>query len=154
MTAISELLNRVPIHIDVTRDHDNLDDSITFYFTDGYAIKFYHEPDCCEQVYIEDIVGDFNNLLLHPILKAEEKSSSYDPDDSSTNISNIDYIESATWTFYTFAGPKGYVDVRWCGESNGYYSEEVGFEQFKYELSDLPSDLLETLREAHIELFI
>lgn len=79
---------------------------------------FYHSQDCCESVYIESISGDLNDLIGVPLLLAEEVSSD---DEGPLN----EYEDSYTWTFYKFATIKGYVDVRWYGSSNGYYSESV-----------------------------
>ena len=79
-----------------------------------------HYQDCCEQVYIEDIVGDINDVVGSPILLAEEAISH---DDDKGNF------ESITWTFYHLSTIKGGVTIRWCGSSNGYYSESVDFER-------------------------
>jgi hypothetical protein len=106
---ITELLNKV--FFKITKEYDR----ILFYSTDGNIYSMHHDQDCCENVTIDDINGDLDDLLHNPILIASEESNS---DDSGK-------YDSATWTFYKLATIKGYVDIRWFGESNGYYSESV-----------------------------
>ncbi len=98
------------------------DDELIFVCDDGQFI-FGHYQDCCEKVYIESIVGNLDDLIGEPLLIAEE-SSIESPSDIKFDYSD----ESHTWTFYKFATRKGYVDVRWLGESSGYYSEKVNLE--------------------------
>jgi len=80
---------------------------------------FAHTQDCCESVDINDIVGDLEDLVGEPLLLAEQVQG-----ETPVDFNEEDH-ESVTWTFYKFATRKGYVDVRWLGESNGYYSEGV-----------------------------
>lgn len=80
---------------------------------------FFHQQDCCEHVSIEDVCGELQDLAGEPLLMAEEVEGL-----SPVEFNEEDH-ESVTWTFYKFATRKGYVDVRWLGESNGYYSEGV-----------------------------
>lgn len=88
--------------------------SILFQDKDGVRYRMEHMQDCCEYVWVQEIHGDIEDLIQSPILMAEEVVK-VDPNAS----------ESATWTFYKFATVKGYVTIRWRGESNGYYSESV-----------------------------
>jgi hypothetical protein len=98
-------------------------DKITFTDSTGQVYVMYHDQDCCESVDIESIVGDFNDLLGTPLLMAEEAVSDEAPQDAVVEYPG----ESETWTFYKLATVKGYVDIRWYGSSNGYYSESVSF---------------------------
>ena len=92
---------------------------MTFVTASGQEFMFAHMQDCCESVRINDITGDLQDLVGSPLLMAEKVSG-----ETPVDFNEMDH-ESVTWTFYKFATRKGYVDVRWLGESNGYYSESV-----------------------------
>ena len=92
---------------------------LLFETANGERFMFSHSQDCCERVDINDIVGDLQDLVGEPLLLAEQVQG-----ETPVDFNEEDH-ESVTWTFYKFATRKGYVDVRWLGESNGYYSEGV-----------------------------
>lgn len=97
-------------------------DEMRFKCDEG-IFTFLHYQDCCEGVEINDIAGDLQDLVGEPLLIAEESQGETPAD------YKFEYEpESYTWTFYKFATRKGYVDVRWLGTSNGFYSERVSLE--------------------------
>jgi hypothetical protein len=111
-------------------------DELLFVFDNNDVICFNHVQDCCESVYIESITGDLLDLLNSPLTICRSVSSDksnldvfnsflIENDIKSGDLINEDADSSETWTFYTFATINGYVDVRWYGTSNGYYSESV-----------------------------
>jgi hypothetical protein len=113
----SELTGKTLINIEGMEEGS---ESIIFSCSDGSKYKLYHSQDCCESVRVESINGDVQDLLNTRINLAEEVGN-YETEDKPK------YSESYTWTFYKLGTIKGYVDIRWLGESNGYYSEGVDF---------------------------
>jgi len=93
------------------------EDVLQFECGDNESFLLVHDQDCCEDVYIESVVGDLKNLLNTPIVMAEMVTNS--------DLPPIDNDDSYTWTFYKLSTIKGYVTIRWYGASNGYYSEGV-----------------------------
>ena len=115
---------------------------LLFETANGERFMFSHQQDCCERVDINDIVGDLQDLVGEPLLVAEEVQG-----ETPVDFNERDH-ESVTWTFYKFATRKGYVDVRWLGESNGYYSERVDLFVEGVAVAETPQTALgELLRE-------
>ena len=106
---------RVLSKVTVSEDKE----TITFICDDQAKIVMSHDQDCCECVWVDDICGDLSDLLGTPVLMSEE-SSTPDEDRFSGGAS-----DGETWTFYKLGTKKGSVTIRWCGASNGYYSESV-----------------------------
>jgi hypothetical protein len=117
VTIYNKLIGKVATDIEV---NDNKGyDQIKFTFSDGDEYTMHHNGDQAD-IYIEDINGDLEDLIGAPLIVAEEVQSR-----------NPEASESGTWTFYKFATIKGYVDIRWYGTSNGYYSEIAVFKKTK-----------------------
>ena len=93
-------------------------DQVVFVTSEG-VYRLYHQQDCCEEVYLYDIDGDISDMQ-DTYCCCAYMSQQY-------NEQSEDY--SKTWTFYSIQTAKGYVWLRWIGESNGYYSESVDFEK-------------------------
>ena len=104
-------------------------DEITFKTDDGEVYVMAHMQDCCESVWLEEVIGDLDDLVGSEILEAEEATNRQedppqrympDPDDEWSYGP-----DSYTWTFYKLGTMKGHVTLRWYGTSNGYYGESV-----------------------------
>jgi hypothetical protein len=95
----------------VGRPHEN---RLEFFREDGLKVNMYHSQDCCEVVYLDDVVGDLKDLVGSPLTVAEFYTHWGAPE-----YGDLQY------TFYRLGTAKGFVTLRWIGESNGYYSTEV-----------------------------
>lgn len=117
-------LTFVAIEVD---EPDDDPQKIRFTADDGRVFEMYHDQDCCESVRIEEVIGDVNDLIGSPIVEAEEVSEGNEtgPFERTLGEPDDNYEDSWTWTFYKLRTAKGYVTIRWLGESNGWYGEGV-----------------------------
>lgn len=118
-----ELIGKTIIKLIVEQGEDNY---VTFICSDGTIYDMWHDQDCCETVTIEEIIGNLDFLLRSPVTMAEVASNNNHDKETWKKDE-----KSTTWTFYKLATVRGYVTIRWLGESNGYYSEEVKFSRRK-----------------------
>lgn len=130
---IPELLNNTFVDIKVYEDKE-----VHFIREDGSRVIMYHQTDCSETVFLEEVIGDLDNLLNIPITMAEEVKQDLD-----------DYADAEImWTFYKLATVKGYVTLRWYGDSNGFYSVSVSIYDEKPWTLDIPYRMDLTPEEA------
>jgi len=92
---------------------------VRFILSDGSKYLMYHDQQCCENVYLEDVCGDWADVVGRPIMMAEEVRDADRP--------SLGDPDSYTWTFYKLGTNRGSVTLRWYGTSNGYYSESASF---------------------------
>ncbi len=89
----------------------------------GQRFKLYHAQECCETVELVEIIGDLKDIIGSPLTLCEEITEV----GALNGYESLNGYEHYTWTFYKLATTKGYVTLRWCGESSGFYSERVNF---------------------------
>ncbi len=137
MTDFANLKGMTLASVTIAPDNER----VRFVTADGRVFDQWHSQSCCESVRVEDVVGDLSDLIGSPILLAEEVThsgeSEWDSDYEKKkaegwpeDVPVPDYVsDSFTWTFYKLSTIKGSVTIRWLGESNGYYSESVDFDE-------------------------
>ena len=85
-----------------------------------HSFKCVHHQDCCEHVYLErDGFNELKDLVGATVQNAYVKHG---------GESESEYGNLSTWVFYHIRTDKGDATLRFCGESNGYYSHSVDIE--------------------------
>jgi len=89
-------------------------------FFDGYRDGFLYETegDCCSSCYFEDILN-IENLLGEEVIGIEKKY--FTKEESHNFESKYRDAESIDLYGYLLKTKKGYVDIIYRNESNGYY---------------------------------
>lgn len=118
MSNQKELNKMIGLTVKSVSGLENNSEKVTIVTDCDRVFIFDHSQDSCEDASLKDFEGgDFEGGL---IISAEEIEGGQD-------VEGYDYLymESYTWTFYKIETSKGGLFMRWLGESNGCYSEEV-----------------------------
>lgn len=108
-------------------DYDN--NKGVIFKSEDQTYMLVHLQWCCEDIWLEDMVGDLSDLENSEIIKAEKRkaiSKEYNEihkervEKQQCNNS----FEDICWTFYEIATNKGTVTLRFCGP-DAYYSTDV-----------------------------
>lgn len=91
------------------------EESVVLKLGDKSELEFHHEQSCCESVWLEDFEFSGKSIIGAKILDVILVSEKQGDTEWGT----------MTWTFYKVQTDKGELFMRWCGESNGYYLEDV-----------------------------
>ena len=92
-----------------------------------FDVKFFHAQDCCEVIWLDEVIGDLNAIANTQLRYIEiTKSTEY----SISQPINRPYIQCddgyyTDWTFYTIQTDKDAVTLRFCGETNSQYALDV-----------------------------
>lgn len=133
-----ELKNQIITNINVG-DATSFETAPSPAFPKGRKYTISHYQDCCEQVRLTNVIINGKNHfiegndsyvmfdevqnILHntPITLAETDNS------EPKFAENRAYDDSHTWSAFFFETKLGRVELWFLGESNGYYSESMGF---------------------------
>ena len=111
--SIQELVGQICHSVDAD------DDGMTFRLFDGRVFWLGHYQECCEDVHLEEVIGDVDDLVCAPIIKAVELTNRGEQEGD------------LLWTFYEVATIKGTVTIRFCANLYTDYGVDVGFELLK-----------------------
>lgn len=137
---VGQRIIKVETQSNKSYDPDRVD-RIYFYCESGDVYEMYHNQDCCEDVRLEEGKEDLDKLLGEEILTAEV----------STNDNGLDSVSygKQLWTYYKFTTPKGYIDLRWFGESDGNYAVGVSIIQLRYSCDE---KILKNMRLNYVHI--
>ena len=95
------------------------EEAIVYFYLFDLIYELRHLQECCESVELVDVCGDIEDFSNTTIRRAECNTRDRGTEDG-----------ELTYSFYRLDSDKGSLVLRWTGESNGYYSQEVDFSLF------------------------